>query len=67
MDKSIETDHETWQERNMLRIVIILVFVLAALYFVVGMMAFMFPEWDIPMLWMAFPVGPAGPPTGAIN
>lgn len=62
MDKSIESGHETWRERNMLRIVIIGVFILAGLYFVAGVMALVFPELGIPMMWVAFPVGPAGPP-----
>lgn len=62
MDKNNESGHETWRERNMLRVFIISVFVLAGLYFVVGVMSLIFPELGIPMMWMAFPIGPAGPP-----
>jgi hypothetical protein len=62
VDKNNESGHGTWRERNMLRVFIISVFVLAGLYFVVGVMSLIFPELGIPMMWMAFPIGPAGPP-----
>lgn len=61
MDKGIDADHTQRPERNPVKIVFIVVSVLAALYFVTGVMSLVFPEWGIPFIYMAFPVGPSGP------
>ena len=62
MDKGMETDQAPRPERNPVKIVFIVVSVLAALYFVTGVTSLVFPEWGIPFIYGAFPVGPSGPP-----
>ena len=62
MDKSIETGRVDRPERNPAKIIFIIVSILAGLYFVTGVTALVFPDLGVPFVWMAFPVGPWGPP-----
>lgn len=53
---------EAGSGRNLVKLVFIVVCILAGLYFVVSLLALIFPEWGIPFVWVAFPIGPQPPP-----
>ncbi len=50
--------------RNRFVALFVVVSILALLVLVSGIMSMVYPDSGIPFFWMAFPVGPQGPPMG---
>jgi len=57
-----EIKQEKYSKINAVSVVIVSVFVLAAVVLVCGLISIIFPESGIPLFWVVFPVGPQAAP-----